>query len=262
MSSTHDYNTRSKEMSYSNRLVEISQLREELVENFKKSFTDVKDEIINLKEVIIKNLQNENKRLNDVVNQLQEKIISLESKSNSVEQYVRQNNMEINGIPNSISDDNLKSTVINVLSKATNVHVTADDNEACQISKAKGNSTKTIVHLINRKHCKCALVNRKKLKSFNSESIGLPDVKLYFNENLTEYNTLAFFVRKLKHAGLINSTYTLNGTVDILQTVGERPIKVFHMSKLLELYPNFEFYNNDGDVSVGALGDASIQSSY
>ena len=171
--------------------------------------------------------------------------------------------MEINGIPNSISDDNSESTVINVLSKATNVHVTADDIEACQVSKSKGNSTKTIVHFINGKHCKCALVNRKKLKSFNSESIGLPDVKLYFNENLTEYNNrLTFFVCKLKHAGLINSTYTLNGTVDILQTVGERPIKVFHMSKLLELYPNFEFYNNDGDVSVDALGDASIRSSY
>ena len=38
--------------------------------------------------------------------------------------------MEINGIPNGISDGNLESTVINVLSKATNVHVTADDIEA------------------------------------------------------------------------------------------------------------------------------------
>ena len=55
----------------------------------------MKDEIINLKEVIIKNLQNENKRLNDPVNQLQEKIVTLESKSNSFEQYGRQNNMEI-----------------------------------------------------------------------------------------------------------------------------------------------------------------------
>ena len=57
---------------------------------------------------------------------MQEKIISLESKSNSVEPYGRRSNMEINGIPNSISDDNLESTVINVLSKATNVHVIPD----------------------------------------------------------------------------------------------------------------------------------------
>ena len=48
----------------------------------------------------------------------------------------------------------------------------------------------------------------------------------------------------------------------ILRTVGERRIKIFHMSRLLELYLNFEFNNNDGDVSVDALGDASIQSSY
>ena len=39
--------------------------------------------------------------------------------------------MEINGIPNSISDDNLESTVFNVLSKDTNVLVAADDIEAC-----------------------------------------------------------------------------------------------------------------------------------
>ena len=95
MSSTHEYNTRSKEMSDSKVLDEISKLREELVENFRKNPTDIKDEIINLKEVIIKNLQNENKRLNDAVNQLQKKIVTLESKSNSFEQYGRQNNMEI-----------------------------------------------------------------------------------------------------------------------------------------------------------------------
>ena len=82
------------------------------------------------------------------------------------------------------------------------------------------------------------------MKSLNSENIRLANVKLYFNENLTKYNnTLAFYGRKLKCAGLINSTYNLNRTVHILRTVGERLIKVFRMSKLLQLYPNFEFYN-------------------
>ena len=68
MSSTHDYNTRSKEMNDSKILVVILKLREELVENFfQKNFPDIKDEIINLREVIIKHLQNEDKRLNEVV---------------------------------------------------------------------------------------------------------------------------------------------------------------------------------------------------
>ena len=43
MPSTHDYNTKSQEMSDSRILYEISKLREELVENFKKSFTDIKE---------------------------------------------------------------------------------------------------------------------------------------------------------------------------------------------------------------------------
>ena len=77
--------------------------------------------------------------------------------------------------------------------------MTADDIEAWdRIGKSKGNSKKTIIRFINRKHCKCVLVNRKKLKSFNSESIGLPNVKLYFNESLTECNNaLAFYGRNL-----------------------------------------------------------------
>ena len=72
--------------------------------------------------------------------------------------------------------------------------MTADHIEAYhRIGKSKENSKKTIVRFINRKHCKCPLDNRKKLKSFNNESIGLPNVKLYFNKNLTEYNNTRAF---------------------------------------------------------------------
>ena len=196
------------------------------MDNFKKSFIDIKNEIINIKEVIIKNLQNENKRLNDVVNQLQEKFIKriwIQKQLSWTVSMADEITWKLMEGPNSVSYDNLESAVTNLLSKATNEHVTADDIEAChRIGKSKGNSKKTNVRFINRKHCKCALINRRKLKSFNSKSIGLPNVILYFNEDLTEYNnTSAFYGRKLKRAGLIN------------RTAGERPIKVFNMSKLL-----------------------------
>ena len=58
------------------------------------------------------------------------KLSVLNSKATQLK-YGRWINMEINGIPNSVSDDNLESTVVNVLSKATNVHVTVDDIETC-----------------------------------------------------------------------------------------------------------------------------------
>ena len=41
--------------------------------------------------------------------------------------------------------------------------------------------------------------------------------------------------------------------MQILRTVGERPMKVFHMSTVLQLHPNLEFCNIDDDVSVDAL---------
>ena len=59
---------------------------------------------------------------------------------------------------------------------------------------------------------------------------------------------------------ILNENKRLNDA--IIQLQEKRSIKIVHMSKLLGLYPNFEFFNNNGDVLVDALGDVSIQSSY
>ena len=106
--------------------------------------------------------------------------------------------------------------------------MTADAIEACHInSKSYENLKKTIVHHIYRKHYICTLVNRKKRKSFHSESIELSRVKLFISEGLTEYNnTFTFYGRKCKCAGLISSTCNINDIVHILGTAGKRSIKV------------------------------------
>ena len=59
---------------------------------------------------------------------------------------------------------------------------------------------------------------------------------------------------------ILNENKRLNDAINQLQE--KRSIQIVHMSKLLGLYPNFEFFNNNGDVLVDALGDVSIQSSY
>ena len=59
---------------------------------------------------------------------------------------------------------------------------------------------------------------------------------------------------------ILNENKRLNDA--IIQLQEKRSIKIVHMSKLLGLYPNFEFFNNNGDVLVDALGDVSIQSNY
>lgn len=87
-------------------------------------------EILNLKDVIIKNLQIENQRLRTRVNVLENKVLSLEISSNHLEQYGRRNNLEISGIADDVSDENLECKVIEVL-KEIQVDVATSDIEAC-----------------------------------------------------------------------------------------------------------------------------------
>ena len=88
---------------------------------------------------------------------------------NQVEQYGRRNNIVISGIPDDVADDDLEDVVTSIM-KDVDVIVKNGDIEACHgIGKSdqKTSSKKTIVRFINRKYCKKALVNRKKLININ-----------------------------------------------------------------------------------------------
>ena len=127
--------------------------------NLMQSIANLKDEVINLKDIIIKNFQDENKRLKTKVNVLENKIIDLEIQNNNVDQYSRRNNVEISGIPQSVSDNQLEEKVVHIL-KAIDVNVTTNEIEACHhLGKKKKNA---IVRVINRKHCLKAPRNKKK----------------------------------------------------------------------------------------------------
>ena len=70
----------------------------------------------------------------------------------------------------------------------------------------------------------------------------MSNTKIFANENLTNYShQLAFNCRKVKREKLISKIYSLNGIIHIVQILGNKPIKVFHESKLDELFPDFNF---------------------
>ena len=99
-------------------------------------------EILNLKDVIIKNLQIENQHLQTRVNDLENRVLSLEISGNHLEQYGQRNNLEITGISDDISDENLEGKVIEVLNEIR-VDVSRSDIEAChRIGKSKNSSKK------------------------------------------------------------------------------------------------------------------------
>ena len=118
--------------------------------------------------MIIKRLQEENDLLWARCSKLENKVIDLESSINHIEQYGRRNNIVISGIPDDINDNDLEFTVTKLM-KDVDVYIDSGDIEACHRigrSDHKTSSKKTIVHFVNRKYCKKALVKQEKFCSY------------------------------------------------------------------------------------------------
>ena len=109
--------------------------------------------------VIFQQLQENNLKLKERVSCLEDKVIQLEIKNNSLEKYWR-NNLEIEGIPTSMSDDELVKTAVAILN-SINVNLDSSDVETIhRISRSKdGKPKKTIICIVNQKFCKKALFN-------------------------------------------------------------------------------------------------------
>ena len=87
-----------------------------------------------------------NLELSTIITILEERIENMEMKNDirieSNNQYVRRNNIEIAGIPNSVDDNNLEGKVIEILGKI-DVKVTSDEIEAChRLPPSKNNPIK------------------------------------------------------------------------------------------------------------------------
>ena len=132
----------------------------------------------------------------------------------SNDQYMRQNNIEIDGIPNEISDPKqLENTVEEIL---RSINVNLYELEDChRLRERRDTGVKTnIVRFVNRKACKAALKNRKMLPNININ--GLDSTKLFINENLNwYYKNIAAKCRRLKKHSLILDTWTTGGLVKI-----------------------------------------------
>ena len=95
---THDYNTRGKKDAGT-----FEDALKSIEDNFQKSICGLRDDVLNIKNAIIQRLQEDNLKLKETVRCLEDKVVHLEIKNNSLEQYGRRNNLEVEGIPTSIS---------------------------------------------------------------------------------------------------------------------------------------------------------------
>ena len=197
---------------------------------------------------------------------LEDKVTSLEENLNSLNQYARRNNIVLLGIPECVTDNALEATVASILVDS-DVEVDSNALEAChrfgkpeKITKSR----KTIVRFINRKYCKKALLNRKKLVILDNEKHQLGSInKIFISENLSWMNeNIAFEARKLERRGAIHGYFTRDGVVHIKLSKHDKVIKIFHKNHFCKCILDYEEEENDLFHDVSQEVNNSVQSSY
>ena len=128
----------------------------------------VTESLMSVKDSIIEGLKAENLTLKSRVDSLNEKIIELNISRNKLDQYTRRNNIEIQGIPATVSDKHLGHKVPNIC-KSMNLTVENSDIEGYH-RIGKGNPKITIVRFVNRKFCNLILDKKHELKKTDNEN--------------------------------------------------------------------------------------------
>ena len=92
------------------------------------------------------------------------------------------------------------------------------------------------------------LSNKKKLSKIDCRKHNFSsNTKIFARENLILMNeSIADNCCKLKHNRLIYGCFSRDGIIRIKREERARPVKIFHMDKLHQLFPHFDF----GDVDM------------
>ena len=201
----------------------------------------IQDDITHIRETIITNLTNANNEMSERIDILDDKIIKLEKQLAISAQRSRENNIEIHGIDDRVTD-NLESTVIRVI-KLLDIDCSEDDIQGChRLPVRKGSTLKpTIIKFVNRKKAEKIYEAKSKLKDCDFTSVNLPEgTKLYINLNLSpSFKELDYFCRKLKKNGNILSYVTTNTNINI--KIENNYHKIIHLADLRELFPDITF---------------------
>ena len=111
------------------------------------------------------------------------KIAETEKSFNTLDQYNRRDNLEIQSIPSTVGDEVLEDKVTEIF-EFLNIPLAKSDIEDCY-RQVKSNPQNTIVRFANRKDCYAALSKKLDLRHVDKVKLGFPEINLFFNENLT-----------------------------------------------------------------------------
>ena len=156
------------------------------------------------------------------------RVTELEKQQAKMEQFSRRNNVEISGIFNKASDENLEKKLIGIC-KESGIDLNPFDIEACyRLPPGRvniSNSKRIIVKFANRKHSEAMLHFKKSIYSSSN---------VYITNSLCPY--YRFFWGKCEHLqrkGLIKQVLRLGAAVTTKVRENGPPIKIFHENDLL-----------------------------
>ena len=176
-----------------------------------------------------------------VNNALHKRVIQLEKQCWRNEQYSRRECIEVVGLPDSTTDNEVCSVF-----KKIGVDVSVDNIEACYPLKSDSKN-KIIVKFSKRKDCQAVLENKKKLKNLSNEELGVEtNSKVFVNQSLCKYYKLLWSqCKSLWNDKMIFAFWTTNVSLKLKFRQDRRVHTISHLEDLKELFPEYEFNIKD-----------------
>ena len=166
------------------------------------------------------------------------KIVSLEKELTKSQQYNRRESVEISGIPENISQDNLEIVIIDILRRIGVWWLSSFEIAAChRLNRKVGNESvqRVIIRFTNRKRSYQCFSGRKYL----NDIWEYPNI--YIHESLCfKMMNLYDDCMELKSQGIIKKLWTHNGIINIKKTDSyyERPYKIYHDEDITRYFAN------------------------
>ena len=237
-------------------LAKIDEIGKDITAANVRTASEIKDDILQIKDVVIKNLQTDNKTLRKRLSKLEKRTIENERKLNEMDQHSRKVNLEIEGIPDSIEQKDLKNFAVEVFKHAGITPVSNEDIEVIHRLRNKKTPHTTILKA-KRDFIDRIYEKKKIIQGVAKRNMGLTNTILYINSNLCPaYKAIAYNCRKLKKSGLILDTWCANGQVKI-KFSDNNVEKISHEYDLYELFSDFADFSFDTSCYSNFCSDDS-----
>ena len=218
----------------------IDDQSDQLSDKISASSVSIKEDIAKIKDVVIKNLVEDNRKLRSRVSHLETRILLNERRANETDQHARKIYFELSGIPSTVKQENLKTTLVTIF---TNSGLTAskDDIEVTHRLYSK-QEPKPVIVKARRDFIDKLYANKKSILVAGQKenlNFGVSN-RIYLNEHLSPaFKSLRYNCKLLKNGSIIDEFWIANSKLKVKKDGEVRNIA--HETDLFKIAPDFNF---------------------